>query len=227
MVRTKYEDTPTEIIPYTGKILMYITPGWNVLFPVVDIIRLFKENSVVAFKYGKGQNIITTYGRQYNHRITGYEIQNKKQYTEAMRMVKCVFIFTDKADHVAETFITLAKSLKIMVVCYSNLDKVYHFYTDGSKISFKTPKEVIDKMYEIFDSIEATRYAELFPDFEIIEAPEIPKKETVLEECLRKLKKVYVQEENSKTTTKKILKRGEKLPITQNEEPVNIFSKFK
>jgi len=237
--RVKYDDTLFEKTNFNGKVLMYCTPGWETLYPIVDIIRLFKENTVISFKFGKGQGIIKTYGMQYGHRVTGYQIGNKQEYTEALRMVKCVFVFTDSADSYAETFINLAKTLKIMLVCYSNLDKVYHFYNNDSKIIIKTAQETIDQIYIHFDLIAATKLAELFPDFEIIEAPVEEPKESVLDECLKKLKKVTLNEKNKKDSiTTKIYdpnliklrameESRKKVSYDESYSKINIFSKFK
>lgn len=242
MSRIKIEDIYEKSV-LNGKVLMYCTPGWEVLFPVVDIIRLFKSNTVISHKYGKGQQIITTYGIQYNHRITGYDITKKSEYIDALRMVKGVFIFTDSADSYAETFINLAKSMKILVICYSNLDKVYHFFnylTGEPKIFFKTAHETIDHFYNVFDEIAAIKFAELFPDFELVHEPTEEPKESVLDECLKKLKKVDLTEKKKKDSiTTKIydpnlikLKKMEndRKKVTYNDDfakKTNIFSKFK
>jgi hypothetical protein len=237
--RIKYDDTQLEKTTFNGKVLMYCTPGWETLYPIVDIIRLLKSNTIISFKFGKGQGIIKTYGMQYGHRVTGYQIGNKQEYIDALRMVKCVFVFTDSADSYAETFINMAKTLKILLVCYSNLDKVYHFYNNDSKINIKTAQETIDHIYTYFDLVEATKMAELFPDFEIIEAPVEEPKESVLDECLKKLKKVNLNEKIKKDsiTTKvydpnlvKIRAMEEsrkKVSYDESYSKANIFSKFK
>lgn len=248
--RAKYDDIPFEKVTFNGKVFMYTTPGWNVLFPIVNIIRLFKSNTVISFKFGKGQNIIRTYGTQYNHRVNGFEIKNKNDYTEALCYVKCIFIFTDSADSYAETFINMAKSMKILLVCYSNLDKIYHFYDNinGEKaVSLKTAEEVMERMYGVFEEIKVVKLAEMFPDFEIIEAPVEEPKESILEECLKKLKGSYNAENKKKenNVVKKIndanltrLKNMEKdrkkvvydddiEEINKRMKAVNIFAKFK
>jgi hypothetical protein len=245
--RIKYDDIPFEKVTFNGKVFMYTTPGWEVLYPVVDIIRLFKSNTVISYKFGKGQNIIRTYGTQYNHRVCGFEIKNKNDYTEALKSVKCVFIFTDSADSYAETFINMAKSLKILLVCYSNLDKVYHFYNcfESSKITLNKAEEVIDHIYSAFESVKVTKLAELFPDFEIIEAPVEEPKETVLEECLKKLKvtdsiekkkkeSLMVKKVNDANLTKiKNMEKDRKKVVYDDEDiikkmkAVNIFAKFR
>ena len=42
MVRTKYEDAVYEKVEFSGKIFMYASSSWNILFPIVDIIRILK-----------------------------------------------------------------------------------------------------------------------------------------------------------------------------------------
>jgi hypothetical protein len=78
--RTKYEDTVYEKVEYSGKIFMYCSRSWNVLFPVVDIIRLLKPNTIISCLCGKGQQIIRGYGTQYNHRVIQTELKEKKDY---------------------------------------------------------------------------------------------------------------------------------------------------
>ena len=80
--RTKYEDAVYEKVEYTGKIFMYNDIKWDVLYPIVDIIRLLKPNTIIAHSYGKNQNIVPMYGRQYNHLVLGYELKKKQDYLE-------------------------------------------------------------------------------------------------------------------------------------------------
>ena len=46
----KFEETCYEKIQFSGKIFMYSSLSWNVLFPIVDIIRLLKKNTIISFK---------------------------------------------------------------------------------------------------------------------------------------------------------------------------------
>ncbi len=239
MAPSKVEEV-YEKVEFSGKIFMYCTPGWDVLYPVVDLIRLFKPDTVIAHKNGKGQQTVVTYGIQYGHRVTGYHIVTKDDYIEALRMVKCVCVFTDTSDSYAETFINMAKTMNILLICYSNLDKVYHFY-NGSKELIKTAQETVEKMYSVFDKVEAKRFADMFPDFEIIEADDVPK-QSVLEECLEKLRKTTINEKKKKelTATKIYDPHLAKLKKMENDrkkvvydddihlkmKSVNIFSKF-
>ena len=225
----KFDDGSFEKTVFSGKVFMYCTPGWDTLYPIVNIIRLFKSNTILSYKHGKGQQTITTYGMQYNHRTTGYQINKKDDYIEALRMVKCVFIFTDVADNYAETFINIAKSLKILLVCYSNLDGVYHFYSQTEKTMISNAEDVIFKMYHAFDEVAAVKFSEMFPDFELIEAPVEEVKISVLEECLQKLKITDNKEKKKKEKTvvkvcdMNLVRTKEKKKVTPSND---IFQKF-
>jgi len=204
MVRTKYEDTVYEEVKYTGKIFMYSSISWQVLFPIVDIIRLLKKNTVIGFKYGKGQQLIKMYGSQYSHCMLGYDLKNKNDYLVNLKAVKNIFIFSDESDIVATNLMSAAKKNKMNVICYSNLDRIYHFYNNNSlpieKNTFKTPEEVIEKMYYLLDLEGARKIADLFPDFEIIDH-EIDTSETSLDKCSKILKECATNEKKQKETT--------------------------
>lgn len=208
MVRiNKYDDSVCEKVEFSGKIFMYASRSWNVLFPIVDIIRILKANTIIAHVVGKGQNIIRMYGSQYNHRMLSYELKNKKDFFENLRTIRTIFIFSDESDTTSTNLINFAKTNKINVVCYSNLDTIYHFYNyseskaEVDKFSFKTPELVIEKMYYYFDLEHFKKYTELFDDFELIELPTENKK-SVLDECIEKIKEVQVSEEKKKVYTK-------------------------
>jgi len=204
MVRTKYEDTIYEKPNYSGKIFMYCSPDWNVLFPVVNIIRLLKENTIIGHLYGKGQQTIIMYGRQYKHNVLGYTLKNKQEYITNLRTVKNIFIFSDSDDPIATNLMNAAKKNKINVVCYSNLDTIYHFYNyteTSEKSSLKKPEEVVDKMYYLYDLQAAQKYAELFDDFEIVDLPNDSTKST-LEACVEKMKKITITENKQKVHSK-------------------------
>ena len=114
MPRLKYEDV-YEKVEFSGKIFMYNSPTWNVLFPVVDIIRLLQKNTIIGFKYGKGQHMIRVYGTQYNHSIIGYDFKNKNDYVTNLRAVKNIFIFSDESDPIATNFINISKKNKMII----------------------------------------------------------------------------------------------------------------
>jgi hypothetical protein len=106
-------------------------------------------------------------------------------------------------------------------------------------------EEVIDHIYSAFESVKVTKLAELFPDFEIIEAPVEEPKETVLEECLKKLKvtdsiekkkkeSLMVKKVNDSNLTKiKNMEKDRKKVVYDDEDiikkmkAVNIFAKFR
>ena len=201
--RTKYEDTVYEPFKYSGKIFIYCSPTWNVLFPVVDIIRLLEKNTIIGHVYGKGQQIIKTYGPQYKHNIMGYDLKTKKDYIDNLKSIKNIFIFSDESDTLATNLMNAAKTNKINVVCYSNLDTIYHFYNydTNETISLKKPELVIEKMYFLRDLDSAKKYSDLFDDFEIIETPVIEKK-SLLDECIEIMKKVEIKEKEKKVSTK-------------------------
>ena len=187
--RTKYDDTIYEKVVYSGKVFIYNSVSWNVLFPIVDIIRLLKKNTIIASLHGKGQQIIKTYGPQYNHMMLYYELKNKHNYIEHLKAVKNIFIFSDSDDIIATNLMNTAKKNKINVVCYSNIDSVYHFYDNINNEIFQIakPEEVIEKMYMLLDFEGVRKIVDLFDDFEIIDLPSICKKNT-LEECADFLK---------------------------------------
>ena len=201
----KFEETIYEKTEFSGKIFMYSSVLWNVLFPIVDILRILKKNTIIGFKYGKGQNIIKNYGSAYNHRKVGYDLNNKKDYLSNLKMVKNIFIFTDEDDIVATNLINVAKINKINVICYSNLDQNYYFYKYGTeKTILKKPQEVLDLMYSLADYDSARKMADLFPDFEIIEPGEYNLKST-LEECTEMMNNVKIDEKNKKNLINKII----------------------
>ena len=219
MGRTKYEDTVYEKVEFSGKIFMYSVSSWNVLFPIVDIIRLLKKNTIIAHTFGKGQQIIRMYGCQYNHCILGYDLKTKKDYLENLKTVKDIFIFSDESDTTATNLMNAAKKNKINVICYSNLDSIYHFYNyreNGEKVSFKTPIEVIEKMYYLRELEDARKYADLFDEFELIDPPNETKKST-LDECTEKMRKIQFSEHKNKTHTKLFDPHLTKLKQMENE----------
>jgi hypothetical protein len=182
--RTKYEDAVYEKVVFSGKIFMYNTISWNILFPIVDIIRLLKKNTIIGYVHGKAQQTISTYGNQYNHRMVGYDLKNKRDYLENLKAVKTIFTFSDQQDNTVLNLMSTAKRNKINVVCYSELDKIYHFYdnVNGTVYKFLEPTRVVEKMYHLFDLEGTRKIADLFPEFDILE-PEQVKTVSSLEIC--------------------------------------------
>jgi hypothetical protein len=103
----KYQD---DIFPrpnYWGKILIYNSPDWDILFQVVDIIRIRPRETIIASKNGKNQSNIRLYGSQYNHLVLGIDLNNRRDYIEHLKCVKFIFIFSDAQDTFAENLIKL------------------------------------------------------------------------------------------------------------------------
>ena len=199
----KFEDEPREKVVYSGKLFFYNTHDWDVLFPIVNIIRLLREHSVVTYRHGKNQNNIRLYGNQYKHRVFGFELKNKKDYLENFRNVRCIYIFADSNDNIATSILNMAKENKIPTVCYSNLDQLYHFYeheTDNVE-KIKEPQDVIDKMYLLFGKKDVQKLNKLFPEFDILE-PEVKSEISTLEQCLEKINITAKKEINKKVNTK-------------------------
>ena len=189
----KFEETPFEKTNYSGKVFMYNSPEWAVLFPIVEIIRSFRPYTIIGYTYGKGQMNIKTYSSQYYHRILGYDLKSKKNYLDALKTVKCLFIFNDSQDNVAQNLLLAAKGFGIMTVCYSNIDNLYTSFNLKENFSCSSPEEVTKNMYHELDLIKTKEIAELFPDFEIIEKEETVK-ESCLDECIKKLNNVTLAE---------------------------------
>ena len=187
--RTKYEDAVYEKVEYSGKIFMYNDVKWDTLYPIVDIIRLLKPNTIISHMYGKNQITVPMYGRQYNHLVLGYDLKQKQDYLENLKAVKNIFVFIDQSDTIATNLMNAAKKNKINVICYSSHDKIYHFYDynlDG-KFEFRDPEEVVAKMYYLADLEQTRKISDLFPDFEIIE-PVVEVRASTLDQCSRVLK---------------------------------------
>jgi len=199
----KYDEIPFEKVVFSSKLCIYITPKWEILFPIVEIIRLLHKNSIIAYRIGKGQDIIKTYGSQYNHRIVGYDLKKKQDFLENLKCVKCIIVFSDTKDLVVDNLITYSKNVGVLLICYSNLDSVYHIYDKENKETVKKPEEVLEKMYNIINKNDLSKLNDLFPEFDILEEPE-KKEVTVLEKCIQRIKKTSSEESIKKEQTVKI-----------------------
>jgi len=227
----KYETENYEKFEFSGKVYMYTSHQWGILYPVVDIIRLFRPNTIIAHKLGNGQDIIRTYGSQYNHRVIETDLKNKNDYLLSLRMVKCIFLYTNGPDYVVTSLMNLGKKNKIPVVCYSSIDSIYHFYdTEWERLSFESPSEVIDHMYTLFDLEKVKKLAELFPDFEIVEAPVVEK--TQGKSKLEKCKEILIDNQNAKQKKKELTsvkvydQNIEKIKKMENPSPENEVEKI-
>jgi len=194
----KYDDLPFEKVQLSGKIFMYCSKDFNVLFPIVDLIRLLRKNTIIAYTSGKGQNIIRTYGTQYNHRVVGADLRTKDDYNEVLSRVRCIFLFTNGNDTVCSNLLSFSEKNKLPLVCYSTIDNQYHFYDEThTKTNYSTPAEVIEKMYTIFDLIKVKELSDLFPEFELLEEP-VTQKVSVLEESIKAIQEVTKKERKKK-----------------------------
>lgn len=187
----KYEDNPFEPFVSSGKCFMYLSPKWDVLYPYVDILRLFKKHKIIQHRYGKNQQSLLLYAGQYNHTVIGIELKTKLDYLNLQKArIDTFFIFSDTFDPVATNLLKCAEQFKSNAVCYSNLDKIYHFYKFGEELvkkEFKKAEDVIEMMY-LADTVNyAKKIDELFPEFEILNDVVAPVN-TNLEDCIKALK---------------------------------------
>jgi hypothetical protein len=197
----KYDDIPFEKFVSSGKIMMYSSPNWKTAYPIVDIIRLLKKNTIIQCKVGKGQSEIDMYGTQYYHRIVRCDLNTKQDYDNLCRaFIKTIFIYTDVADTVAKNLLKCADTLKICAVCYSGIDEKYHYYdytnaitdpftketTNVIKNIFTKAEEVIEHMYHLVDFGALKKYNELFPEELLFDEPEC--KTINLNECIVAMK---------------------------------------
>ena len=230
----KYDDIPFERPNYSGKVFMYLSSDWDILFPVVDVIRLFKKDTIISYKIGKNQNTIRLYGTKYYHRVYCSTVTTRQDYINVLNKVKCIFIFTNGSDSIATNLINLAEKGSIPLICYSTVDSLYHFYNDAEHLTFKSVQDVINHMYMIFDISEIKKIAELFPDFEII--PEtVEAKENELDKCVKILKESNECEKDKKDLNKILFFDGKPKPppvvegvetLTQKIKKLNILERF-
>ena len=220
----KFEDPTFEKFVSSGKIMMYSSNNWKITYPIVDIIRLLKKNTIIQIKNGKGQNEIQTYGIQYYHRLIRCDLITKQDYDNLCRAyIKTIFIYTDISDTVAKNLLKCANTLKICAVCYSSLDKVYHYYdytnaitdpftketTNVIKNSFIKPNEVIEHMYNLVDFGALKKINELFPDEILFDEP-VSTEVSKLDQCIAAMK-ISSDHEKQKVQQSKIVKE---LPLS-------------
>jgi len=226
----KYDEAIFTKPVYWGKILMYNSENWDILYPVVNIIRLLAPNTIISTRYGKNQENIRMYGVQYNHNVVGCEIKKRNDYINELKCVKFVFIFSDNQDTTGDNFIKYCELSRTCYICYSNLDKLYHFYdfSNEKKIvhEFQDPQQVINLMELINAKGLADKLQELFPEFEITEQV-TEKKSTKLEDALKILKeksqqqpKVYKIPFDSNFNKLKRLEAGKKPVVYDDELPI-------
>jgi len=183
----KYDDSLFPKPVYWGKILMYINPKWDILYPFVNIIRILPKDTIISHKYGKNQDNIRVYGTQYNHCVVGMDLKMRTDYINELKCVKFVFIFSDTQDTLADNLIKYCEMSKTNLICYSSLDSIYHFYNENVVEQFKDPQQVIEKMVLINAQGMADKIQQLFPEFEITHEVEV-KGESKLSSSLKILK---------------------------------------
>jgi len=217
MGRPTKTDEISERVEYSGKIFIYLSQ-WKILYPVIDIVRALPKHTIITYKYGKGQDIIKTYGSQYNHNTFGVDLVQSKEYISELYhgKVQTVFIYSDVSDNVSKNLLLFTEKFKINTVCYSTFDKKYHFYdyttcivendigsSTGKCIRtvYDTPEDVIEKMNDLNELKSLKKINDLFPEFEIFEEIET-KRESVLEDCVKKLKILSFQEKEKQDNSK-------------------------
>jgi hypothetical protein len=224
----KYDDGVFQKPNYWGRIFIYNNPSWNILYPIVDIIRILPKDTIIAHKYGKNTTTIRTYGSQYNHSVVGIDLNKQRDYIDNLKTVKFIFLFSDTHDTFADNIINYCEKSKTNLICYSTLDNIYHFYdyTESEKIiiQIKEPKNVIEKIEEIKERTKLNKLQDLFPEFQIIE-PEEVKTSFVLERCLHILKDTQQKEDKKKVYSIKIpfikIEESKKKVVYDDELPVN------
>jgi len=188
---TKYDDAVFPKPEYWGKILMYLNPKWEKLYPYVDIIRILPHETIIAHKPAKNQANIRIYGSQYNHCVVDLAIGSRKDYIDELKCVKFIFIFSDTQDTFATNLINYSEKSQTCLIAYSNINNIYYFYEykQGRQIihEFKDPQQVIDTMVCIKSYGMADKLQQLFPEFDITEPP-VVKTTSKLESSLKILK---------------------------------------
>lgn len=205
----KYEDAIYENVPTYTKIFMYISSNWDNLAPYVEILKNLNR-SIITYKYGKNQDNIRHYSIHFNHNVFGLEFKSKEDYIQNIirGVVKFIFIFTDIQEPFSINIIQLSQKYSVPMVCYSNIDSVYHFYDYSSgeleRTLLSTPDEVIIKLNGVHEFGSFEKMVQLFPEFDII--PDIPVSNKNMERCMEKLRMVNIveSEKKRKNSTKRL-----------------------
>ena len=186
------EDNKYEKIKFSNKIFMYSSPEWIHEYPVVDIIKNLKSNSLINYLYGKGSVPIKKYVKQYNHRLIGCELKNKDDYISVFKKgkVDIIFIFSDSKNEIIKNLINCSKNNDILLVEYSTNDYNYHF-------NEKVTKDPVELLTEIYFAINIKPFTESFVEFDIIPSVEV-NINTNLKKCIEVIKKRDQEEQNMK-----------------------------
>lgn len=215
-----------EQVSHWSKIFMYSQPSWNNIGPIVEIIKNLNKNSIISYKYGKGQHTIRTYGTQYFHRVIGCDFKKESDYMDNIvnGLVKFIFTFSDTSDSFIKNLISVAKTYKIVLISYSNIDEYYYFYNyaidDRVPMKIKDPLKVINSMNELNDYISFKEVVNIFPEYKFDLIPEdINITSPLLERCLKILK-----ESNNNEVIKKDKKKIQLIDLNQSNSENNINS---
>ena len=198
-----------EKIQFSGKIFMYHQKDWEVIYPIVELIKNLKEHTLIGYSYGKGNKIIKLYGTQYNHRLLGYTFENTTDYKKNLKMNNIIITFSDVPDKFIDNLINYSKSNNKVIVCYSMLDNIYYLYDYSGSSNhdnvekFDNPLLLINKLYELLDFFSVKKFDDLFKDFDLINIEPDNSKLKTLEECKEIIAK-REKEESLKIEDKKI-----------------------
>ena len=171
-----------EKIQFSNKYFMYSSPEWVHEHPVVDLIRIFKENTLIKYKYGKGNTPIKKYSRDYNHRLIGCDLNSITDYSNIFikGKIECIFIFADSPNDFITNLKKFGTTNKIPLVELSTRDYYYHYSYEGESHIFKNPSELLQG---ISDSVSFNNKIKEFIPFDLFQSEEIVT-ETNLEKCI-------------------------------------------
>jgi hypothetical protein len=176
-----------EKIKFSNKFFMYHPPEWTIEYPVVDLIKVFNEHTLINYLYGKGNKIIKKY--PYNHRLIGCDLDKNEDYSNIFikGKVECIFLFYNKEGIIIKNLLTFAEKNKIPVVTYNQDYSI-------NNVIFDNPKELFDY---IISEISIKPFLKTFQDFNLLDK-EVPDTSTNLNKCLEVLKQRDQEAQNLK-----------------------------
>jgi hypothetical protein len=200
-----------EKIKFSSKVFIYKSPEWKNEGAIIEIMRNLKKHSIISFKYGKGNNVIRTYGEQYSHRLIGQNFNKKEDYIQNLnKFVQAVFIFNDTPNTFVENLITFCELHKKPLITFEN----YHYVFNNNQ--FKTAQEVLE---EIENSQTLNQFANAFNDLFVVTEEPKETSMTNLEKCRillnqrdkeikeqNELHKIKIYDPNEKNTMKILYK---------------------
>jgi len=212
----KYDDN-YPVVKTSGKILMYIGTQWNVLYPIVELIKVLEPKTIIGYKYGKNQQIIKNYGSHYNHIVIGYSLDNKEHYISKIvnGHVSYIIIFDSSFDNpVTKNLVGISESFKINLVTFNlntNTYKLKYYPCEQvpEKMNFGNPEHLVQKMNDLKESEMLLPWKNTFPEY-LLEQIEIhpeedplkTKTDGALNECIEKIKSVTHCEQAKKDSSK-------------------------